>query len=174
VWARYAAAYPKLAEPHELLGRLELQHGAPEKAIDHARAALVIDGDALRPNVLLTKAYLADGKFRHARELSATLAGRYPDDLAVQTVYGETLWRSLDFPAAGVQWRKVIDMGGESPRAMHYWLRSLYETGAFEQAIREATAAVGRGAATEPILRLLAEDASIREDDAATVRLYAS
>ena len=49
------------------------------------------------------------------RELSATLAGRYPDDLAVQTVYGETLWRSLDFPAAGVQWRKVIDMGGESP-----------------------------------------------------------
>ena len=172
VWARYAAAFPKLAEPHELLGRLELQHGAPAKAIDQARAALAIDGDALRPNVLLTKAYLADGKFRHARELGATLAGRYPDDLAVQMLYGETLWRSLDFPAAGVQWRKVIDMGGESPRAMHYWLRSLYETGAFEQAIREATTAVGRGAATEPVLRLLAEDASIREDDAATVRWY--
>ncbi len=172
VWERYRTAYPELAEPHELSGRLELLHGSPGKAIDHARAALAINEAALSPNILLTKAYLADGKFRHARELAKSLAAGFPDDLTVQTLYGEALWRSLDFPSAAVQWRKVIDMGGETPRAMHCWLRSLYETGAYVQAIAEAEAAVASGAATEPVVRLLAEDALVRGDDAATVHWY--
>ncbi len=172
VWGRYLATYPELAEPHELMGRLELQHGSPRKAVEEAHAALAIEPDALSPNVLLTKAYLAEGKFRHARELGAELAIRHPDDLAVQTLYGETLWRSLDFEAASVQWRKVIDMGGGTPRAMHYWLRSLYETGAYDEAVAAAQAAAARGSASEPVVRLLAEDALVRGDDQATLRWY--
>jgi tetratricopeptide (TPR) repeat protein len=172
VWARYVAAYPALAEPHELMGRYELQHGVPAKAIEHAHAAIAIDDAALAPKILLTKAYLADGKYHQARQQAEGLAAAYPDDLPVQTVYGETLWRSLDFPAASVQWRKVIDMGEPTPRAMHYWLRSLYETGAYDEAITQATAEVAKGHAAEPVVRLLAEDAFVRGEDAATARWY--
>jgi tetratricopeptide (TPR) repeat protein len=172
VWEDYIAAYPGLAEPHELMGRLELQHGDPRKAIEQAQTAISLGGDTKGADALLTKAYLADGKFHRARELAARLAGEYADDLPMQTLYAETLWRNLDFPAAQVQWRKVIDMGGGSPRAMHYWLRSTYETGAYDEAIAAAEAAVAEGKASEPVLRLLAEDALVRGDDPATVRWY--
>ncbi|HVQ35760.1 MAG TPA: tetratricopeptide repeat protein [Candidatus Bathyarchaeia archaeon] len=172
VWHRYAAAYPDLSEPHELAARLELHHGSPARAIEEAKAALAIDPAALTPQRLLTRAYLADGKYKSARDLAATLAGRYPDDPATQTLYGEALWRSLDYETAGVQWKKVIDMGAGTPRATHYWLRSLYETGHYDEAISEAEAAVGKGAATEPVLRLLAEDAVVRGDRAARAYWY--
>jgi len=172
VWDTYAASYPELAEPQELLGRLELQHGDPQKAIERAQEALTIGGKARGPEILLTKAYLADGKFQRARRLGEELAAQYPDDLSVQTLYAETLWRSLDFAASKAQWRKVIDMGADSPRAMHYWLRSLYETGDADAAVAAAEGAVAVGRATEPVLRLLAEDALVRGDAAGTVRRY--
>jgi tetratricopeptide (TPR) repeat protein/peptidoglycan/xylan/chitin deacetylase (PgdA/CDA1 family) len=172
VWGEYISAYPERAEPHELMGRLELQHGDPKQAIEQAQQALAVEGDTRGPSVLLTKAYLADGKFHRARELGAGLATTYPDDLPVQTLYAETLWRNLDFPAAKIQWRKVLDMGGSSPRAMHYWLRSTYETGAYDEAVAAAEGLVASGKASEPVLRLLAEDALVRDDRAATVRWY--
>jgi tetratricopeptide (TPR) repeat protein/peptidoglycan/xylan/chitin deacetylase (PgdA/CDA1 family) len=173
VWSGYAGSFPKMAEPHELLARLELQHGTPAAAMAEARLALALEpSDSKGPNILLTKAYLADGKYRTARSLAETLAGANPDDLAVQTLYGETLWRSLDFQASRVQWRKVIDMGSEIPRATHYWLRSMYETGDYGEAIDAAQRIVAAGHATEPVYRLLAEDAQVRMDDASTVRWY--
>jgi len=172
VWRRYAAAYPDLSEPHELAARFELHHGSPARAIDEAKAALAIAPDALTPQRLLTRAYLADGKYKSARDLAATLSARYPDDPVTQTLYGEALWRSLDYTSAGVQWKKVIDMGAGTPRATHYWLRSLYETGHYDEAISEAQAAVAKGAATEPVLRLLAEDAVVRGDRTARVTWY--
>ena len=172
VWGRYVAVYPELAEPHELMGRYELQHGSSAKAVEQARTAVAIDEAALSPRILLTKALLADGKYHQARQQAESLAAAYPDDLAVQTVYGDSLWRSLDFQAASVQWRKVIEMGEPTPRAMHYWIRSLYETGAYEEAISRATAQVSKGVAAEPVVRLLAEDALVRRDDAQTIRWY--
>jgi len=172
VWSRYIEAYPELAEPHELMGRLELQHGDPRRAIEQAQQAIAIDGNAKGPPTLLVKSYLADGKFHRARELGERLAGTYPDDLPVQTLYAETLWRSLDYPAAKVQWRKVLDMGGDTPRAMHYWLRSTYETGAYDEAIAAAEAVAASGNAGEPVMRLLAEDALVRGDDAAMAHWY--
>jgi tetratricopeptide (TPR) repeat protein len=172
VWGSYIAAYPELPEPHELMGRWELQHGDPKAAIAQAQEALAKGGEALGPEILLTKAYLADGKYQRARQLGATLAAAHPDDLAVQTVYAETLWRGLDFASAKTQWRKVIDMGGSSPRAMHYWLRSLYETGEADEAVAAAEAEVAKGDATEPVMRLLAEDALVRADDTRTIRWY--
>lgn len=171
-WTWYAAAYPDLAEPHELLGRLELQHGEPARAIEHAQRALALGGDAIGPDVLLTRAYLADGRFKHAREIAADLAKAHPDDPAVQTLYGDTLWRSLDFAAARDQWKRVLDLGATSPRAMHYWLRSMYETGDYDEAVAEATRLEASGQATEPVLRLLAEDAQVRADQAGTIHWY--
>ncbi|HEX4823058.1 MAG TPA: tetratricopeptide repeat protein [Candidatus Polarisedimenticolaceae bacterium] len=172
LWSDYAAAYPDLSEPYELMGRLELQHGDPKAAVTAAQAALARTDDTRGPNVLLTRAWLADGKYKTARELGAKLAAASPDDLAMQTLYAETLWRSLDFAASKTQWRKVIDMGGDTPRATHYWLRSLYETGDADAAVAAAEAAVAAGRATEPVMRLLAEDALVRGDTAATVRWY--
>jgi tetratricopeptide (TPR) repeat protein len=173
VWSGYAAAFPKLAEPHDLLARLELQQGTPAGAMAEARLALALDpSDTKGPNVLLVRAYLADGKYRTARSLAERLAATNPDDLAVQTLYGETLWRGLDFEASRVQWQKVIDMGSKIPRATHYWLRSMYETGGYDEATAAARQLAAHGEATEPVLRLLAEDARVRGDDASTARWY--
>lgn len=172
VWGDYIETYPELSEPHELMGRLELQHGDPKQAIAQAEQAMAVGGDTKAPEVLLTKAYLADGKFHRARDLGARLAATYPDDLPVQTLYAETLWRNLDFASAKAQWRNVIDMGGDTPRAMHYWLRSTYETGAYDEAIAAAEGLVASGKASEPVIRLLAEDALVRDDVVATRRWY--
>ncbi|HKQ18750.1 MAG TPA: tetratricopeptide repeat protein [Candidatus Eisenbacteria bacterium] len=171
-WERYAAAHPSLAEPHELLGRLALQRGEPARAVEEARRAIAFGGDSKGVQMLLTRAYLGDGKLRHARDASSRLAAAYPDDLPVQTLYAEALWRNLDFKEARDQWRKVIDMGNDTPRAMHYWLRSTYEGGAYEEAIAAAETAVTSGKASEPVFRLLAEDALVRDDDAGAIRWY--
>jgi tetratricopeptide (TPR) repeat protein len=173
VWSGYAAAYPELAEPHNLLARYELQRGTPAEAIEQARRAIALDpSDTLVSEMLLTRAFLADGKYRSARSVAAPLAERHPEDLAVQTLYGETLWRSLDFPASEVQWRKVLDMGSQIPRATQYWLRSMYETGDYDQAIKAARELVDGGRASEPVFRLLAEDAEVRGDNKASVNWY--
>jgi tetratricopeptide (TPR) repeat protein len=171
-WDRYAAAHPSLAEPHELLGRLALQRGEPARAVEEARRAVALGGDSKSVEMLLTRAYLGDGKLHHARDTSSRLAAAYPDDLPVQTLYAEALWRNLDFKEARDQWRKVIDMGNDTPRAMHYWLRSTYEAGAYDEAIAAAEAAVASGKASEPVFRLLAEDAQVRGDDAGSIRWY--
>lgn len=171
-WDRYAEAHPTLAEPHELLGRLALQRGEPARAVEEARRAVALGGDSKNVEMLLTRAYLGDGKYRHARDTSSRLAAAYPDDLPVQTLYGEALWRNLDFKEARDQWRKVIDLGNDTPRAMHYWLRSTYEAGGYDEAIAAAEAAVASGKASEPVFRLLAEDAQVRGDDAGTIRWY--
>jgi tetratricopeptide (TPR) repeat protein/peptidoglycan/xylan/chitin deacetylase (PgdA/CDA1 family) len=171
-WDRYAEAHPNLAEPHELLGRLALQRGEPARAVEEARRAVALGGDSRSVETLLTRAYLGDGKFHHARDTSSRLAAAYPDDLTVQTLYAEALWRNLDFKEARDQWRKVIDMGNDTPRAMHYWLRSTYEAGAYDEAITAAEAAVASGKASEPVFRLLAEDAQVRGDDAGSMRWY--
>jgi tetratricopeptide (TPR) repeat protein len=173
VWSDYAAAYPELAEPQSLLARYELQRGTPAKAIEYANRAIALEpSNTLVSEMVLTRAYLADGKYRSARSLAAPLAERHPDDLPVQTLYAETLWRSLDFPASEVQWRKVLDMGSELPRATQYWLRSMYETGDYDQAINAAKDLVARGRASEPVYRLLAEDAEVRGDYDGAVRWY--
>ena len=172
VWAAYVAAYPERPEPRALMAKLELQHGDPAAAVEQARQSIALGAEPKPSEMLMTKAYLATGKFHRARELGERLATAYPDDLAVQTLYAETLWRNLDFPLAKDQWRKVLDMGGVTPRAMHYWLRSSYETGAYDKAIGQAEQLVESGTASEPVLRLLAEDALVRGDDAATARWY--
>jgi peptidoglycan/xylan/chitin deacetylase (PgdA/CDA1 family) len=55
---------------------------------------------------------------------------------------------------------------------MHYWLRSTYEAGAYDEAIAAAESAVASGKASEPVFRLLAEDAQVRGDDAGSIRWY--
>jgi tetratricopeptide (TPR) repeat protein len=171
-WTSYMNAYPALAEPHDLLGRLELHNGDYERAIDRANEALRIEPGAMGPQILIVRAHLAGGKIRQGRERAARLAADHPDDLAVQTLYGDALWRSLDFAASRDQWRKVLDMSGSTPRAMHYWLRSMYELGEYDAAIDAATTLAATRKAPEPVLRLLAEDAQVRSDFKATARWY--
>jgi len=173
VWTRFVEAYPDAPEPHELLARLYLNRGRSQLAIVEAeRAEARAGGPRKSLTMLLARACLADGKYRRARGITEPLAAQYADDVAVQTLHGEALWRNLDFPAAAVQWRKVLDLGSESPRAMHYWLRSLYESGSYDQALTEAREAAEGPNPAEPVLRLLAEDATVRGDDDAALRWY--
>jgi peptidoglycan/xylan/chitin deacetylase (PgdA/CDA1 family)/Tfp pilus assembly protein PilF len=172
VWTAYAAAYPERPEPYELLGRLELHEGQPLRAIEQAQKALAAGGDTLGPNMLMTRAFLANAQYQRARRLAEEVASAHPGDLVAQTLYAEALWRTLDFRASAGQWRKVMDMGFDTPRATHYWLRSLYETGDADGAIAAAEKVFDSGKASEPVIRLLAEDALVRGDDAATIRWY--
>jgi len=173
VWTRFASAYPDAPEPHELLARLYLNRRRPQLAIVEAERAASKAGEARKSiSMLMARGCLADGKYRRARGITEPLAAQYADDVAVQTLHGEALWRNLDFPAAAVQWRKVLDLGSDSPRAMHYWLRSLYESGAYDEALAEARKAADGPKPSEPVLRLLAEDAAVRGDDDAALRWY--
>lgn len=173
VWKRFATAYPDAPEPHELLARLYLNRGRSPLAIVEVERATSKTGEPRKSlSMLLARSCLADGKYRRARGITEPLAAQYADDVAVQTLHGEALWRNLDFPAAAVQWRKVLDLGSDSPRAMHYWLRSLYESGAYDEALAEARRAAEGPSPQEPVLRLLAEDATVRGDDAAALHWY--
>jgi len=173
VWTKFVTAYPEAPEPHELLARLHLNRGRSELAIAEAERAASKAGESRKSiTMLLARACLADGKYRRARGITEPLAAQYEDDLAVQTLHGEALWRNLDFPAAAVQWRKVLDLGSDSPRAMHYWLRSLYESGSYDEALAEARKAADGPKPSEPVLRLLAEDATVRGDDDAALDWY--
>ncbi len=170
VWSRYAAVFPGEAQPHELLAKLRLARKEFGGAVEEAGRNLALSADPDAANLLLARTLLEDGRLSRARPLASDLASRLPGDLAVQRFYAEVLWRARDFAAAKDQWRKVLDMGYVSPRAIHYWLRSTYESGEYEAALEAARREAASESPQEPVLRLLAEDATVREDHAEAAR----
>lgn len=100
------------------------------------------------------------------------MAGQYPDHLPIQTFRGELLMQYHDFKQGVAQWRRVLDLGSDSPKAEYFWLRSMYESGEYEKAVAEAKKRAGEIPPKQAILRFLAEDALFREDDHEAARWY--
>ncbi len=171
-WKRYEKAHPGQPESYNLLTQLYLLRGSYKAAIDSATHSLKLLPDQSTEKLKLAKALFRDGQFERARNYARNLAAQYPVNLSIQYFWGEILMQYHDFKRGKVQWRKVLDLGSDSSRAQYYWLRSLYELGEYDLALKEAKRMIGRQGPKQLIIQFLAEDAVIREDKAEAIRWY--
>ncbi|MBI3608980.1 MAG: tetratricopeptide repeat protein [Nitrospirae bacterium] len=170
-WKRFAAAYPDQPEPDNLLTRLYLFRKAYPAAIETATASLKLSPEQPEEKLKLAKALFWDGRFETAYEQARSLSERYPAHLPIQFFWGELLMQAQDFQHGKDQWRRVLDLGSDSPRARVYWLRSMYEAGDYAGALRFAREAVARGPDAQ-LTRFLADDAVRVEDYPEAARWY--
>jgi tetratricopeptide (TPR) repeat protein len=174
VWTRYATAYPNRPDPLNLLTQLHLAQKAYPAAIQTIQASLALSPDQPRERLKLAKALLWDRQFEEAKRHAAVLASAYPDDLSTQVFWAEMLTKYRDFQAAEAQWRVVLAHSPPSAKGRYYysWVRSLYNLGRYDAALRAARESIATDGAQIGLLRLLIEDALAREDMAEAVRWY--
>jgi tetratricopeptide (TPR) repeat protein len=171
-WKRYREIGPNRPEPHNLLTQLYLAKKAYPAAIRSIHTSLRFSRNQPGEELKLAKALFWDGQFETAKRHALTLAKRYPDDLGVQFFWGEILMQYHEYAAGQRQWRKILDLGSESPKAYAYWLRSRYNLGEYEAALKEAQDLLATRGPEQAILRFLIEDAIIRDDKPEAVRWY--
>ncbi len=172
MWQRYAAAHPKEAQPHNLLTHVHLKRKDYAAAVASARASLSLDPAQLPQERNLARALLGDGQFTEARSLSERLAREHGDDLDAQVLWGDLLMQHHDFARGKAQWRRVLDLGSTSPRAVYYWILSMYELGEYDAALAEAARRVEEGSASHSLVQLLADDALRRQLPAEAIRWH--
>ncbi len=171
-WKRYAKAYPTQPESYNLLTQFYMLKRSYKAAIDSITISLKLVPDQPAQKLKVAKALFWDNQFEKAKIYSQTIAAQYPKDLHIQFFWGEILMQYHDFKRGKAQWRKVLDLGSDSPRAQYYWLRSLYALGEYDTALREARRIIARQGPKQAIIQFLAEDAVIREDKAEAARWY--
>lgn len=171
-WRRYAAAYPKEPQPWSLLAGLYLQNDAADLAIPVARHSLALQPDQPDTQLKLANALLRTASYGEGIGLAENLAQRYPEHLGIQTLRGDLLMQRQAFAEGVAQWRRVLDLGSENPRARYYWVRSLYESGQYDTALAEAERLQQQYGPNERLLQLLAEDAMVTSDREAALRQY--
>ncbi len=171
-WKRYREIDSDRPDPHNLLTQLYLFKGRNPEAIASARASLELLPNQPDERLRLAKAYFLDRRFDAARSTAEQLAGDAPDHLPIQTFWGEMLMQHHDFHRGKTQWRKVLDLGSNSPKAEYFWLRSMYESGEYEKAVAEAMRRAEGNPPKQAILRFLAEDALLREKPEEAIRWY--
>ncbi len=164
LWKRYGQFFPLETEPYNLLARLYLFRGAYEKSLSAVKKSLEVKPEQPDQKLLQVKALLGGKRYLEAMEKAKTLAKEFPEHLPIQFIFGEALMLKQNFMEGVAQWRKVLDMGSNSQRAGYYWIKSLYETGEFDSALREAKKFLVAHEPYEPILRLLRDDSIFRED----------
>lgn len=172
IWKRYRAAYPDRPDPYNLLTQLYLFKRAYRAAIDSADASLALAPDQPDEKLKRAKALFWDGRFDAAKREAEQIASQYPDHLPIQTFWGELLMQYHDFKRGKAQWRKVLDLGSDSPKAEYFWLRSMYESGEYDPAVAEAKKRAAEASPKQAILRFLAEDALFREDNDEAAKWY--
>jgi tetratricopeptide (TPR) repeat protein/peptidoglycan/xylan/chitin deacetylase (PgdA/CDA1 family) len=164
VWRRYAAAFPRLAEPHDLLARLHLDRHAYAKALTESRASLAIDPRQKGAIIRTVHALLGLTRIEEGRRMAAELAARLPDDPQAQRLLATALTRSRDFREAARQWRRALDLEPQSALVRQNWVRALYDAGEADEGIAEARRLAASGDAPTAVLELLAQDAVARND----------
>jgi tetratricopeptide (TPR) repeat protein len=171
-WEQYRALYAAYPEPHNLMTHLYLQKRAYKRAIASIRKSLSLKEDQPEQKLKLAKALFWDGQFADSRGLLEQLVAQSPDDLPTQLFWGEVLMRYNDFARGKEQWRRILALGSDSPKAQYYQLRSMYELGEYDAALAEARRIVESGNPQEALLRLLADDALLLEDAATATHWY--
>jgi tetratricopeptide (TPR) repeat protein len=171
-WKEYAAAFPGLAEPHDLLAGLYLERHAYADALVEARASLALDPAPTGAQLRHIRSLFGLGRIRDARAAAAALAERAPDDPLAQRAYADALTKSLEFREAARQWRRVLDLAPGSAPATQNWLRALYEAGEADAAVEGARRIATSPDAPAKVLELLAEDGKARGDLDEAARWY--
>jgi tetratricopeptide (TPR) repeat protein len=171
-WTRYVERYPRRPEAHNLLTQFHLAHRDYPAAIRTIQASLRLAPDQPGEQLKLAKALFWNGQFERAKESARDLAAAHPEDLGVQFFWGELLMQYHEYRAGEAQWRKVLALGSQSPRARYYWLRSRYNLGEYDAALAAAKEEIATAGPQEPLLRLLIEDAQVRDDTEEAARWY--
>lgn len=173
VWARYASAYPDLAEPHNLLTHLHLKQRDFEAAVTSARASLRLDPNQPAQKLKLAKALHWNKQFVEGKQLAEAIAKESPDDLPTQLFLAELLMQYHDFARGRDQWKRVLDLGHREAKAEYYWVKSIYELGEYDTALAEAKRLLDAEGPKQPLLQFLAEDAVLRGSDGEAIQWYA-
>ena len=171
-WRAYAAAYPELAEAHDLLAQIYLTQGAFGDAVKESRVSLEQNPEPKVARIHLTRGYLGNGEFAKATDLAGDLAREFPDDREVQQILAISLTKVRDYPAAMGQWRHVLDLNPTSRVAQVNWVRAMYESGHQEEALTEAARLGTQVPPSMALLELLAQDAVAQKDFAGGARWY--
>ena len=172
VWKQYRKKFPDKTEPYDLLARFYLKQREYGKSLMAVASSLKIDSDQPVQKLIQAKALNLNKQYPEAMERVNRMVREYPDFLSIQYFYGEILMQSQDFKRGKVQWRKVLDMGAKNPRAYFYWIKSLYETGEYEKAIRVAKFFLDQNDPYRPVMKFLVNDALIRQDKKLAVVWY--
>ena len=163
-WLSYASKFPDKVEPYNLLTRLYLRLGRHQKALQTTGKSLQLDVNQPDEHLNRARALFANQQYKKAKALSERLTKRYPDHLAINTFWGEILMQYHDFKRGEKQWRKVLDLGSDSPRAYYYWVMSLYEEGNYTTAVEKAQEYLKTHGPNRHILQFLRDDALARND----------
>lgn len=172
VWMRYQNKFSGNKEPYNLLARLYLNQGEYEKSLVALKKSLQIHSDQPDQKLLQAKALFWNKQYPEATGKVNRIILEYPNHLPIQYFYGEVLMRQQDFKKGQIQWRRVLDMGSTSPRARYYWIKSLYEVGEYEVAVREAQKYLDQHLPYRQVIKLLINDALFRQDKEQAVFWY--
>jgi len=172
IWRQYQKKFPDKAEPYDLLARFYLNQGEYEKSLMAVERSLEMDSDQPGQKLIQAKALYWDKRYPEAMEKVNRIVRDYPDLLPIQYFYGEVLMRQQDFRRGQTQWRKILDLGAKNPRAYYYWIQSLYETGEYETAVREAQNFLDQHAPYKPVIKLLVNAALFRQDKEQAIFWY--
>lgn len=137
---------------------LRLEPGRAETAA----AIAGVGEDSRRARVRAVRDLFARSRIAEARRLATDLATSYPGDVQAQHLLAHALTKSRDHPAAARQWRRALDLDPGSAVARENWIRSLYEAGEADEAVRQGRSLAAASDAPPAVLRLLAEDAAVQ------------
>lgn len=172
IWTRYAESYPRRADAHNLLTHIHLALRDYPAAIHSIQTSLGLSPHQPGEQLKLAKALFWGGQYERAKRYTHGLAASYPEDLGVQYFWGELLMQYHEYRAGEAQWRKVLALGSQSPRARYYWLRSRYSLGEYDAAIRAAEETIATEEPQEALVRFLIEDALVQDNWERAVRWY--
>ncbi|MCP4409598.1 MAG: tetratricopeptide repeat protein [Gammaproteobacteria bacterium] len=168
-WLQFEEIFQKDAEPPALLARLYMKTADYGKAIQAAERSLLIQAEQPVVQLLRAKALFNDSRYSAARSTAVKLVRQYPEHLGINVFWGELLMQYHDFDKGEEQWRRVLGLNSDSPKAQYYWIKSLYETGKQEVALAKARHLLTQSNSNVRLLRLLKRDALSRADQQAAI-----
>jgi tetratricopeptide (TPR) repeat protein len=165
-WTRLAALDSSDVYALNLLTHLHLYRRNYDDAIRTATSSLALDSRQPEQALKLARALHWSERYAEAKLLAETLALDHPDDLDIQRFWAELLMQYHDFTRGLETWQRVLALGASDPRAQYYYVKSLYELGRYDDAIAEARRFAATTEPHDAMLRLLADDALVRDQKA--------
>ncbi len=163
-WLLYADKFADRSGPYNLLTHLYLRLGKNKKALKTVERSLRIDADQPDEQLNRARALNANQKYKEAMVLSRRLTRLYPNHLSINTYWGGILMQRHDFKQGQKQWRKVLNLGSDTPRAYYYWIKSMYENGKYTVAVNKAEDRLKKGGSNRYLVEFLRDDALIHND----------
>ncbi len=172
LWLAYRNFHPEHPAPYQLLTRLYLKTKHYSKAIQTSEEGLRLSPEQPDLQLTLAKARFWDQQYLKSKQEAKHLAQTYPDHLPIQSFWGEILIQYGDFKQAKIQWKKVLALGSNVPRARYYYVRALHETGEHTHSLLEAKRMLSLHGPQKDLILFLAQDATIQEDHKEALRWY--